>query len=363
MLLLALALALSQEAEPRSIADLGPLVETVLAAHDVPALWAATVDLDGLTGSGARGVRRRGTTRAVGLDDRLHLGSCTKSMTAALAVILSEEGQVTLGDSIADPFPDFDVHAAWRPVTLRHLLAHRGGAPANLVDYAPLGLFIAKHDGEPPTHRRTLARALLQSPPKHAPGEDFVYSNDGYALVAAALEARTGRAWRELLAAELFAPVGIVTFGFGPPDAFEDQPVGHTAAGEPAPLVDNPAAYGPAGRVHLPLEEWARYVAWNLCGARDGAAPLSKRDFEALHVPALGGSYAAGWLRLERPWSKGHVLHHNGSNTVWMCAMWLAPAEGVAYIAATNQGGDAAGIAVDQMIAALIRSAGATGSR
>src|SRR2546421_8863271 len=41
---------------------------------------------------GAAGVRKRGTGQRITFDDRFHLGSCTKAMTATLVAMLVEEG-------------------------------------------------------------------------------------------------------------------------------------------------------------------------------------------------------------------------------------------------------------------------------
>ena len=51
---------------------------------------------------GVAGVRKRGTAERITLDDRFHLGSCTKAMTATLVAMLVEEGRLnwtaTLGE-------------------------------------------------------------------------------------------------------------------------------------------------------------------------------------------------------------------------------------------------------------------------
>src|SRR5208282_3291668 len=63
------------------------------------------------------------------LDDRFHLGSCTKAMTATLVAMLVEEGKLnwttTLGEVFADTVKP--MHPAWEKVTLRQVLAHRSG--------------------------------------------------------------------------------------------------------------------------------------------------------------------------------------------------------------------------------------------
>src|ERR1022692_1548339 len=78
---------------------------------------------------GAAGVRKRGAAERITLDDRFHLGSCTKAMTATLVAMLVEEGKLnwttTLGELFADTVKP--IHPAWEKVTLRQVLQHRAG--------------------------------------------------------------------------------------------------------------------------------------------------------------------------------------------------------------------------------------------
>src|SRR3974377_1185734 len=80
---------------------------------------------------GAAGVRKRGAAERITRDDRFHLGSCTKAMTATLVAMLVEEGKLswtpTLGAFFADTVNP--MHPAWEKVTLRQVLAHRAGLP------------------------------------------------------------------------------------------------------------------------------------------------------------------------------------------------------------------------------------------
>lgn len=355
-LLAALLLQASPLEATLDVVDVSALAHDVHEEFDVPALWIGRVDLNGLTAAGVSGVRERGSQDVATFGDRLHLGSCTKSMTAALVGIYAERGVLSFDDSIATRLGGLveTVDDGWSDVTLAHLLAHRGGAPPNLARYGLLQFGLNKHKGEPSTHRISHARGVLKRAPVDPVGEKFVYSNHGYMLVGSALEQATGKAWRTLMAEDLYGPLGITTFGFGAPDELDNQPVGHTAKGKPAPRLDNAPVLGPAGRAHLPLAEWAKFIAWHLRGA-DGDTPLlSQAGFGPLHTPSLDPKYAGGWIVTKRGWSAGPVLMHNGSNTVWMCVAWLAPAENVAYLAVVNQGGPLAARAVDAGVSALI---------
>ena len=90
---------------------------------------AAVLRGERIIAQGAAGVRKRGTAERITLDDRFHLGSSGKAMTATLVAMLVEEGKLnwttTLGELFADTLKP--MHPAWEKVTLRQVLAHRAG--------------------------------------------------------------------------------------------------------------------------------------------------------------------------------------------------------------------------------------------
>src|ERR1051326_2731240 len=73
---------------------------------------AAVLRGERIIAQGAAGVRKRGTAERITLDDRFHLGSCTKAMTATLVAMLVEEGKLnwttTLGQLFADTVKPMD---------------------------------------------------------------------------------------------------------------------------------------------------------------------------------------------------------------------------------------------------------------
>ena len=68
-------------------------LDAVFAGAAPPALAAGIVTREGLGWAGVRGVRRAGTEDAATLDDRWHLGSNTKAMTAAVFARLVDQGR------------------------------------------------------------------------------------------------------------------------------------------------------------------------------------------------------------------------------------------------------------------------------
>lgn len=320
---------------------------------DLPGLLVAVVDREGAVEVGVAGVRRRGSEAPLERADRVHLGSCTKAVTATVAAILVKEGRLRWESSIGELF-GAEAHEAWREATLADLLAHRAGAPAQPDDALWRRAWTC---GEPPEAcRAAFVRDLLAAPPA-GPRGAFVYSNQGYAIAGRMIELAAGASWESLVRTRIAEPLGMTTVGFGPPTGATDgaAPAGHDEKGVVRD-VDNPNAIAPAGTMHCSMEDWARFVAVHL--GRPSALEklgLDEASLAALHAAqGKDGTYALGWRTAERPWG-GRVVTHAGSNTVWFCVAWVAPERGFAVLVATNQGGPAATKACDEAAAALVQ--------
>lgn len=320
----------------RQIIDLANRIAATREETGVPAL-AALVMVDGeVRATAAIGERAKGSGVPVTEKDRWHLGSVTKSMTATLVARLVERGVVswddTVGVVLGDSIPD--MRAAYRSANLRHLLSHRAGLKKG-VGKSLRGEF-GQNPADPIADRREWARLALSRKPVGPLEKTFKYSNAGYVIAAAMLEARTGKTWERLIADEVFAPLGLGSAGFGPPgtqDAY-DEPRGHRRkSGEYRAVgleVDNPAAMGPAGRVHMTLDDLVRYADTH---RRRDPNYLSAESFEILHTPPYGGNYAMGWVLR----SDGR-LSHVGSNELWYVVASFWPEGKTAGAVAANAG-------------------------
>ncbi len=356
------------EAEPQRAAKSGgdcpaagdPAVTNLLVPirqkHQVPAMAAALVTSKGLVTVGVVGTRKQGTETAVTLNDRWHLGSDTKAMTATLVAKLVEKGRLKWESTVAEVFPDLapGFGAEARGITVLQLLSHRSGLKPNpdLVSYA--GADGAKE-------RLRLVKDELSRVPKHKPGTQYEYSNLGYAIAGAITERITGNSWEQAMKDEVFGPLGMTSVGFGgtgTPDRL-DQPWGHHQNGQPVagngPAMDNPPVLSPAGRVHCTIQDWAKFIADQLRGARGEPALMQPASYKKLHTPPFGGEYALGWLVVERSWGGGMVLNHGGDNTMNCALVWVAPRRDFAVLVCVNQSGHTAFQAGDEAVGALIR--------
>jgi CubicO group peptidase (beta-lactamase class C family) len=347
--------ASNNPAPVRADERLNDILAPIRDEHHLPGLIGAILSGDGLEAIGAVGIRKIGSPEPMQITDRVHLGSCTKTMTATLAGLLIDEGKLKWGSTIAEIFPDAadQVHPGYRRVTLAQLLTHRAGLPHN-IDRKQL-------DGRTPTEQRTsILTTMLKNPPRHKPGSAYEYSNVGYTLAGLMTEKVTDQSWNDLMKRRIFDPLAMATAGFGSPGqrGTVEQPWGHRELkGEiqPAQLGTAPPV-DPAGAVHCSLPDWSRFAALHLAAARGRPRLLKAATFRALHTPPPGFEYAGGWFVCQRTWAGGRALTHGGTNTSFFVTVWLAPALNLGFLAAANQGGQVAEKAVDQAIAALIKA-------
>ena len=351
------SLAIAQE--PKDVSELlAPLVEK----HKVPALAAAVIEGDRLTKLGASGIRARGSEAKVGLDDVWHLGSCTKAMTATLCARLVEQEKLKWDSKTGDVFADQaeQIHTDLRDVTLEQLLSHRAGLPS--IPPLPLWLKLVGHDGSRDGREMLLSNGWLKAKPDSPPGSKWEYSNAGFMLAGLMAERAANKDWEALMREQLFEPLGMKSAGFGAPGSADevDQPRGHNAFGfamKPGKGADNPRGLGPAGTVHCSLRDWSKFIALHLQGARGEYRLLSAESFQRLHSPQPiddKAGYALGWIVAQREWADGSVLMHNGSNTMWLSVVWIAPKRGFAVMAVTNLGGKDGALATDAAASLLI---------
>jgi len=200
------------------------LLEQTRAKHRIPALAAAIVTTAdrGDPSAWVSGDRVRGRGDPATLEDRWHIGSCAKAMTAATYARLVERGDATWEATLGELFPDLaPIDPDWRDTPIDRVFVHRAGLPANL-DRRDLDRWY--DDARPIVEQRSdaTARALATAPRK--PGA-FRYSNLGYIVVGAAIERIAGRPWEQAVIEEVLEPVGASTAGFGAPTG--EQAWGH----------------------------------------------------------------------------------------------------------------------------------------
>lgn len=303
-----------------------------------PALAAALQAESGPVVTWVSGVRRRDAPDPVTLADRWHLGSITKSMTATLVARCVEAGLADWTDTIEAVLGEFipNMRDEYRGANFLHLLSHRAGLQTDVMDLGILGLPLIETDAR--DSRRVIARYALRQEPVGPREQSFEYSQSGYVIAAAMLEAKLGAPWEELMRTHVFAPLGMHSAGFGPPGLSDEggQPVGHaswfTQSLTPHPpgegIADIPSAWAPAGSTHASLPDLIAY----LNAHRDKSDFLKQETWALMHTPPFGGDYALGW------YLRNGGLWHNGTNSMWYAEVLVDTVARKSAAAACNDG-------------------------
>lgn len=348
----------SPPAETGAASALAIRLDEIRARFDLPALAGFAMRSDEIVAIEAVGVRARGDDTLVTVDDRWHLGSCGKAMSATVLDGVVARGDLAWDTTIGEVFGDLDeVLPAWHDVTVRRLVQHRSGLPDDLRAHS-IAMRTMPIETPLPDQRLELVRLVLADPPVETDGSRMRYSNYGYAIAAAMAERRTGRDWESLCRELLFDPLGMSQTGFGAPGSMEtlDAPRGHRndLPIPPSAFADNPPAISAAGTIHSTMTDWSKFLAAHLDAARGEPGVFDAGRLQELQRPPDGGDYASGWMVVRRDWAKGPVLMHNGTNTLWYAVIWMSPARDWVMAAVTNAGGMSAAKACDAAIGVLI---------
>lgn len=193
---------------PAALAQAESQADLALAALDGMAAKGA---LSGVVVAEAGGKRLLGRTyglanRETGetnhLDTQFNLASIGKMFTAVAVGRLADQGRIRWGDPItkhvADLPPEF------REITVEHLLTHRAGLGSYFT--SPLYAAEVQKRGRTVTDYMAIVRA---DRPAFAPGAEFLYSNNGYVLLGALIEAVTGRDYYDAVSRLVYGPAGM----------------------------------------------------------------------------------------------------------------------------------------------------------
>jgi CubicO group peptidase (beta-lactamase class C family) len=324
----------------------------------LPGMIGAIIRGEELTNIGAVGIRKIGSPDLIQTDDLVHLGSCTKAMTATMIGTLIDEGKLRWDSTVREVFPDWAdrIHPDYSTVTLNQMTSHRGGFPHDVEWWeGGRGLTVVEQ-------RRALLLKALQNPPELKPGSEYHYSNVGFVLAGMMAEQVTRTPWEQLMNRRVFGPLKMTTAGFGPPGTpgRVDHAWGHQASGKLVEAVhqDNAPAMGPAGTVHCSMRDWGKFGSYHMEGSLGGVKLLKPETLKALHTARPGEDYVAGWQVVPGgSYASGDILLHNGSNTYWYCSIALVMSKKIGLLVATNAAGKPAEDACDQAVKGLVRYA------
>jgi CubicO group peptidase (beta-lactamase class C family) len=258
-------------------------------------------------------------------DTPFHVGSVTKTFTAAATAHLARESHLDLDAPVETWLPDFTLRPPFTPgsITPDHLLRHRSG----LSQWSG-------HD------RRAQEEGRFEHlAPSRPAGERAEYSSLNFIILGRLLEEVSGASYDELLSRHLFGPLGMESaFVDGSGARPGDLAPGHQGwfglqrgKSEPLPLPH----LVPAGFAGASARDMARYGGMMVgYGEFAGTRVLERETVEAIIGPLDEVGSALGWGRSRRDGTL--VLGHSGNARTTSARMRLIPEEGYALVVLSN---------------------------
>jgi D-alanyl-D-alanine carboxypeptidase len=165
---------------------------------EIPGIAAATAH--GLPGSieivaAASGVADPPGKTPLSSRSRFHVGSITKTFTAALIMQLDQSGDLSLND----PISTWLEYPNGGSITVEMLLGHTSGLP----DFSELPTHSRIH-----TPQQSIALAAT-APPLFPPGDKWSYCNTNYIMLGVIAERVTGNSWADEVQSRFLTRLGL----------------------------------------------------------------------------------------------------------------------------------------------------------
>jgi CubicO group peptidase (beta-lactamase class C family) len=132
-----------------------------------------------------------------------YVGSVAKQFTAMSVALLQRDGVVSLDDSARRWIPE--IPEAGAAITVRHLILHQSG----LREHYDLLALLGWRMGDPVGQEDVLRLVRGQRELNFRPGDEHLYNNTGYNLLAVLVGRAGGTTLRQFAEARIFRPLGM----------------------------------------------------------------------------------------------------------------------------------------------------------
>jgi len=259
------------------------------------------------------------------------IGSITKTFTAMLLALYVQRGVVRYDDPLQKYVPDGVIVPRYRGrrITLLDLATHTSGLPKDP------DLSGVRHLDAATMYQRLSAFQLTR-----APGQQFEYSNWGFALLAHALAIAAGEDYQMLVEREICAPLGMIDTRIDlTPRETGRQAQGYGPEGFPRPH-DNVTwpAFDGAGALRSTMDDMMRYLAYNMGQTKTPLAALLSDMQKPWHRGGRAETAAGlAWQMLPMHGTDKTVIWKNGAASGFFSYIGFVRETGTGVIVLANR--------------------------
>jgi CubicO group peptidase (beta-lactamase class C family) len=270
-------------------------------------------------------------------DTKFRLGSVTKQFTAALVLLMQQEGKLNINDPVSKYLPD--TPKAWDKITVANLLGHTSGIP-NFTSFKEFGAWAAS------AHTWEEEYAFFKDKPlDFEPGTKFSYSNSNFEVLGGILEKVSGKKYGELLRERIFSPLGMNDSGLDSDDlVLPKRAEGYKPGQKGLQVARSESMSVPfsAGSIYSTTGDLLKWEH----GLFDGKL-LSADSLKAMTTPGKG-DYGLGVMISNQDSVK--VVEHGGGIEGFNSNLMYVPDKRLCVVVLANVNGGAAGQMGQQLL-------------
>lgn len=241
---------------------------------------------------------------------KFFIGSITKQFTAAAILILQQRGLLSIYDPITEHLPDYP-HDPGVRITIHNCLTHTSGVP----DYTEVPAVMWKRTQ--PVTPSDLMSLFEHEPLQFEPGTQYRYSNSGYIILGAIIEAVSGQSYEAFLHHEILKPLNMLNTGYARRSAgLPYRADGYTIDDRRVPVDALPvhmSVLHTAGALYSTVEDM---LSWDQALYTDRI--LTEASRKLMQRP-LARNYGYGWF-IDSLFGRVHMFHGgylDGFNTTF----------------------------------------------
>ena len=279
------------------------------------------------------GFADRANERPNQIDTQFAIASATKGLTALTVAGVIESGQLALDTTLRSLIP-VGLDLVDPDVTIEHLLGHTSGVgdyiDEDVLDDIDAHLFeLSPHMLQSPTDYLPL---LVGRPQQSPPGERFKYNNSGFAMLAIAAEAATGRSFYDLMHDLVLEPAGMTDTAFLRSDDLPSgAALGYVESGR-SNVFHLPVRGTGDGGLYSTAADLERLWASLFEGRIVSKATVDQLTTIRNPTPNGGIGYGLGfWV-----WPSGHTVEIHGCDAGVSCQTVHDRPSGVTYAVLAN---------------------------
>lgn len=316
--------------------------DSIRKAYQIPEISYAVTDSRTTLEIAALGRHAVNLPDTATLNDRFHIGSNTKAMTAFLIARYVEQGKLKWTTRFFDLFPEWKTTSkpGYAGMNLQDLLCHKAGIQPFQGEGDPV---IPDFKGTNPEKRKQFGQFVLTlEPVKPDEQHPFIYSNAGYTLAALMLEKVTGKSWEQLMEKVFNRDLKLKVQLSWPDNQTGKDTWGHsTESGSLAPVPSNKEPHldytEPAGDLNIKLKDYCRFIRLNLQGLAGRDNYLRSETYKFIHTGTA--NYSMGWFNI---YENGKELSvHSGTGAfTYFTLVHIDRIHNKAYIIFTNSFND-----------------------